>query len=184
MSLSKIWLMEKLPAKPIGVYLILIGILFYLLWLSEVLPAMINNTTPAIIIETGLLTNPVHVLDLSIILPAFIIMGIYLLRKKYLGLLLAPAILVFSILMNITIGFMAVLLKIKGLEENLSVTVIMGVFILISLFFLITYLRNIKIRKINCLNIAAILISYRFQSYNLSFSNREIGIGLTAIIPL
>ena len=48
---------------------------------------MINQKTPQSVIDSGLLINPVHVLDLAICLPAFVITGIALLKKKNLGLL-------------------------------------------------------------------------------------------------
>src|SRR4051812_34910095 len=57
---------DKKVRTTIGIYFIVIACLFYLLWLSEIVPATVNDVTPASLIETGLLTNPVHVIDLSV----------------------------------------------------------------------------------------------------------------------
>lgn len=69
--------------KTIAVYFIITGIVFYSLWLTDILPANIHNTTPASLIAMGLLTNPVQVIDLSVFLPGIIAMGILMLRKTY-----------------------------------------------------------------------------------------------------
>ena len=44
----------------------------------------------------GLFTNPVHVLDLSILLPALALSGVLLLRRRAAGFLLAPLLLGFA----------------------------------------------------------------------------------------
>jgi hypothetical protein len=74
---------SKSVRRTIGIYFIVISCLFYLLWLAEIVPAIINQVTPASLIETGLLTNPVYVIDLSVCLPALFIPGFLLLGKMY-----------------------------------------------------------------------------------------------------
>ncbi len=136
---------QKAPIKIIGIYFIIIGTIFYLLWLSEIVPAMVSNSRPQILIDTGLLTNPVHILDLSVILPAFILTGIFLLKKKQMGFLMTTPILIFSILMNITIGFLSIFMNLNGLGSGFQVVIIMSVFTIISFILLILYLKNIGI---------------------------------------
>lgn len=92
-----------------GAYFIFTSILFCGLWLSEILPANLFNKTPENL--EFLPTNPVHVLDLSIVLPGIFIGGMLLIRKKRLGYLLAPMILTFSLLMQLTIGVLMLLLN-------------------------------------------------------------------------
>lgn len=141
------WYSEKIPAKTIGIYLIIVAGLFYLLWLSEILPAILSDTTPSTIIETGLITNPVHALDLSVTLPGLMIVAILLLKRKSLGLLLVPAALTFCILMEITIGSLVIVMNIRGLEISFSLAGIMGCIALITLVLLILFLRSLKIRE-------------------------------------
>jgi hypothetical protein len=57
----------KIVMKIIAVYFVIISRLFYFLWLSEIVPAMIHHEIPKGVIETGLFTNPVQVLDMSIV---------------------------------------------------------------------------------------------------------------------
>ena|SRR5688572_22180773 len=133
-------------AKVTGIFFLVVSLLFYLLWLSEVVPAMINDTLPKGLTESGLVTNPVHVIDLSIFLPGIFITGVLVLKRKPAGFLFAIIILAFFILMNITIGWLAFTMREKGLESNLSVTMIMAALSLISLVFLTWNIKNIKIK--------------------------------------
>lgn len=142
------WFSYTVPVKTVGIYLMILSGLFYLLWLSEIIPAIFINTTPATIIETGLVTNPVHALDLSVVLPGFMIVGILLLKKNPMGLLLAPAVLTFCILMDITIGTLMIVMNMKGIETDLSLTVIMGLLAMITLILLVWFLRSVQLKKI------------------------------------
>src|SRR5437763_3408097 len=55
--------------RPVSVFLLVVAILFYLQWLSEDILALVAGKIPPSVIENGLLTNPVHVLDLALLLP-------------------------------------------------------------------------------------------------------------------
>jgi len=135
----------KNAASPyIGVYFILIAVLFYILWLSEIIPANLQNITTDSLKQTGLFTNAVHVLDLAIFLPAIIIAGTMLLRRSIMGFILSPMLLVFIILMDITISFLQYLMKIKGWADNLGVMYIMLSLAAISLVLLILFFRDSK----------------------------------------
>src|SRR5881275_1920578 len=63
-------------ARAVGVFLLVLGLVFYLLWLSEEIPALLTGKIPPSVRENGLLTNPVHVLDLGLLLPAILITAI------------------------------------------------------------------------------------------------------------
>lgn len=138
------WFEEKVPAKVVGIYLIVIACVFYMLWLSEVVPVLIAGSAPENLFEIGLMTNPVHVLDLSIVLPGFLMVGILLLRKEPLGLLLAPTVLVFMFLMDLTICALNIVMRARGLEAGYGISAAMGVLTLVSLILLIRYLKSIK----------------------------------------
>lgn len=135
---------NKRVIRVIGIYFIIISVLFYVLWLSEIIPSVIQNTTPKSIEETGLFTNGVHILDLAVILPAIFLTGIFLLKQKPLGYILTPVILTFFILMDITIGTLVIVMKAKGLESDLILSPIMGLLALVSLILLFWYLKNTK----------------------------------------
>jgi hypothetical protein len=137
-------IISRLIFRIIGVYFIVLATLFYLLWLSEIIPTNLQNTVPKSVTETGLLTNGVHVLDLAIVLPAIFMTGVLLLRNNSLGFMLTPVLLTFFILMDITIGTLAFLMTEQGIQDDLSLTIIMGGLALFSLILLVVYFRNIK----------------------------------------
>jgi len=138
------WFATKVSTKSTGIFLIVIAVLFYFIWLSEIIPAILINAIPKSIIESGLLINPVHVLDIAICLPALIITGIALIKKKNIGFLLAPTLMIFCIFMAIAIAAMIFVMKAKGLEANLGLTIVFGIITLISSIFLLQYLRKLK----------------------------------------
>lgn len=120
------------------------GVLFYLMWLKADLPAMINNQVPAGLRGTGLPTNPVHVLDYSLFLPGFIVTSIMLFKKHALGYLFAPVLMTFGVLMDITIAAIVIVMKIKGTEDNVSVSVLFVVLAAIGIAVLVSFLRHMK----------------------------------------
>ena len=138
------WFATKVSTKSTGIFLIVIAVLFYFIWLSEIIPAILINVTPKSIIESGLLINPVHVLDIAICLPALIITGIALIKKKNIGYLLASTMMIFCIFMAIAIAAMVFVMKAKGVEANLSLTAVFGFITLVSSIFLVQYLRKLK----------------------------------------
>jgi hypothetical protein len=138
------WFKEKVPAKGVGIYFIVIACVFYVLWLSEIVPAIMAGMAPESLIEVGLLTNPVHALDLSVVLPGFFIVGILLLKRKPLGLLLASTVLVFMFLMDLTISGLNIVMRARGLDAGYGISVVMTVLALVSVLLLIRYLKSIK----------------------------------------
>jgi hypothetical protein len=116
------WYPVRAPFKLSGILLIVLAVLFAALWLAEDLPAVLANKPPASLEEVGLLTNPVHVLDLSIVLPAFVLAGSALLRRMALGYVLAPIMLAFSVFMSLAIGGMMISLARQGLATSMTLS--------------------------------------------------------------
>lgn len=116
---------QKPLSRVIGIYFIVTAVLFYGLWLSDVLTAMFYNMPPESLKDINLPTNPVHVIDLSVILPGFAVIGVLLLRQHHLGFLLAPVMLSFTLLMNITIAGLNIVMLNNGLVANWMITIIM-----------------------------------------------------------
>lgn len=95
----------------IGGVLVAIGAAFGALWLAEDVPALVRGVEPASLAETGLLTNPVHVIDLSFVLPLHVIVGLSAWRGRALGRRFAPVVLAFGALMAASIGGMLVVMR-------------------------------------------------------------------------
>lgn len=140
---NNIQLENRNVARFVGIYFIIIAILFYCLWMLEIVPAIIQNRIPKSLTDTGLFTNGVQVIDLAVILPGIFITGILLLKRVSFGFILAPIFLTFFVLMDITIGALVVVMKINGIESDLMLAVIMGALALFSLVLLIWYFKNI-----------------------------------------
>jgi hypothetical protein len=140
----KNWFADKVPFKLTGCILIFFAVLFYFLWLSEIIPAVIQNKIPQSLIETGLLTNPVHVIDISILLPGMFLLSIFLFKRMRVAFLLTPVVLVFCVLMDISIGGLVIVMKQKGIAQNLTVAYIMGFFALVSFLLLLNFLKHLN----------------------------------------
>jgi len=138
------WFLKKGSTKSTGIFLISIAVLFYIIWLSELIPSIRMNEIPKSITESGLLINPVHVLDLAICLPALLLTGIALIKNKSIGFLLAPTMLIFCVFMAIAIAAMVLVMKSKGMETNMILFSVFGLITCISIFFLIRYLKILK----------------------------------------
>lgn len=130
--------------KFVSITLIVIGGLFALLWLKEIFPALVAGTAPQSTVDAGLMVNPVHVLDLSVVLPAFIATGYWALKGKKVGLYLLAPWLTFSVLMATSIVAAMVLAMANGSTETLPPMVIVSVVALVSLAALISYLKDIS----------------------------------------
>ncbi len=131
--------------KIIAIYFLIMPVLFYIFWLSEIIPATINFTLPSSVRESGLFTNPVHVLDLSFLLPGIFITGIMLLQKKKLAFILAPAFLTFFIFMDITIITLTLFMIWRGVITNYVVVCMMTALAVFS-FVLLIY--NLRIKRV------------------------------------
>jgi hypothetical protein len=131
-------------SKITALYFLILALLFCFLWLSEVLPAVLAHSVPKTIKDAGLFTNPVHVLDLSVLLPGIFITGILLLKQKRIAWFLAPLILTFLFLMDITIAVLTLVMADKGFSNDVSVAYVMSVLALISAVLLSLNLKNNK----------------------------------------
>ncbi len=135
---------EKIPVKAISIYLAVLGMLFYFLWLREIIPALIAKEIPQSIQENGTPTNAVHVLDMAWILPAFGITAISLWRKQALGYTLAGALLSYCVLLISAILAMAVYMTIRGYPVAVPQVVIFGTLFAISLGMLVWYMKGLS----------------------------------------
>lgn len=137
------WFKEKVPTKTIGTFLIIIAAIFVFLWLSQSLPAAIANTVPESIINDGLLTNPVHALDFSFYLPLMFMSAVILIKKKALGYLLAPMMIVFAITTNVNIISLMFVAMEKTSSNNMPLIIVFSVFTIVCLGFLWLMLKNL-----------------------------------------
>jgi len=104
-----------------GALLILIATLFSMAWLGEIIPALAKSVVPPAIVDAGLPTNPVYVMDLSVVLPVHFIAGVALLRRKSSGFVLAPVVLAFDVMMALSLAVMMLVMRLRGAEASVPV---------------------------------------------------------------
>lgn len=120
--------------------LISTGVLFAGLWLSELVPALVTGQVPASLAEAGLWVNPIHVIDLSMVLPGFIVAGVAALQRRGHGLFWLAPWLVFSVLMGSSIVAAMVLMMLSGVTTALPAAVMVSVVVTASLLAVWGYL--------------------------------------------
>ncbi|MGM0408572.1 MAG: hypothetical protein ACQERU_11350, partial [Bacteroidota bacterium] len=130
--------------KTIAIYFIIVAAMFYLLWLKDVIPAIINNTVPATVSDYNLLVNPVHVIDISFALPGLIVVAVLLFKRQNLGYIFAPVGLVFIIILTIALAGMVVMLNVKNISDDTSLVGIFLILSVISIVLLVMFLRTMK----------------------------------------
>jgi hypothetical protein len=128
--------------KITGIYFITIAVLFYALWLMEIIPATLRNETPSSTVEAGLYTNPVHVIDLALFLPATFIIGRLSLNRHVYANVLAPALLTFFVLMDLTIASLALIMMQRGLGGTYVVPAVMVILAAFSVGLLIGFAKK------------------------------------------
>ncbi len=128
-SLSGIgWLIARkptsIPSPPdrdrevAGALLLSIATLFSMAWLGDIIPALTKGVVPPAIVDAGLPTNPVYVMDLSVVLPVHFIAGLALLRRKGFGFVLAPVVLAFDVMMALSLAVMMLVMRLRGAEAS------------------------------------------------------------------
>jgi hypothetical protein len=97
-AIGKLAPIGQRAGTPLGLLLIALALAFAIIWLGQDVPAILNDTVPLSVTQAGLLTNPIHVLDLALYLPAIFVSGLSLLRGRALGQVFSLPFLVFSAL--------------------------------------------------------------------------------------
>ena len=84
----------RVPRKSVAAYLFGVALIVGAVWLSEEIGATARGATPKSVLEFESPTNIVHVFDLAIVLPAMVIAGVMLLRRRRWGFVLSGVLLV------------------------------------------------------------------------------------------
>jgi len=135
---------KKTPVKAVSIYLAALAALFYFLWLSEIIPALMAGNIPQSIRDNGTPTNAVHVLDMAWILPAFGLAAVNLWRKRALGYTLAEVLLSYVVFLVLAILGMVISMVWEGQPVVVLQVVIFGGLLAISLGMLIWYMKNLQ----------------------------------------
>jgi hypothetical protein len=134
---------ENTPVKSVSVFLAVLAFLFYFVWLSELIPALVSGKIPQSILTDGTPTNVVHVLDMAWILPAFLITSISLWRKQALGYTFAGIMLTFFVLLGSATLSMGLFEAQGGNPDAIPMVGLFGTLIAIAVGMLAWYLNSL-----------------------------------------
>ncbi|MCB2195201.1 MAG: hypothetical protein KQH79_05040 [Bacteroidetes bacterium] len=140
----QLWFKKSKLDNIIGIYFIVIAVMFYMLWLKDVVPSIIHNTVPETVSNYNLLVNPVHVIDMAFALPGLIITAFLLFKRQHLGYILAAVGLVFTIILTVALAGMVIMLKVKEVSDDVSVAGIFIVLSIISTVLLVLFLMHLR----------------------------------------
>jgi len=132
---------QTAPVRQTAWALNAVVLVFLALWLSVDIPATVRNTPAKELRDSGVLTNPVHVLDLALFIPALALTGVFLLRGRALGFVLAPVLLVAGIGISVAVVSLSIVLSHRG-QSSLAGGIVMGLLALVESFILIRFLRG------------------------------------------
>jgi hypothetical protein len=130
--------------RAVSLYLLAVAALFFLVWMKGIVPAILSNTTPADIVKAGLPTNPVHVLDLGFLLPAFVLAAIWLMRRRPWGYALAGPLLVIQSILGLNIIASALFPLWDGQSVSLAIAPLFVIIIVVSVVLAARYLRSLR----------------------------------------
>lgn len=125
---------SRAPVRSTWIVLVVVAVMFYIQWLSEDLPAILGGKTPQSLLDAGLPTSPVHVLDMAVLLPAVLVSGALLSKRRAWGFCLAPVLLTGLVLLAVGIVTLMAVLQVRDVSGGSWV--IAAVFTVIGLILL------------------------------------------------
>ena len=140
---AKKWFAGRVLALT-GWVLVVLAAFFALLWLSEILPDLIGGNPSRSALEYRVPTNPVHVLDLAIYIPAVLASGVMLLRRHRLGYASAPGALVFLLLTCVPIVLTPWVADARGHATGWAVVLPIGILLVATTGVLGWTLRRVR----------------------------------------
>jgi hypothetical protein len=120
------------PTRLVGIVLVVMSVLTALMWLAQDVPALVSGRVPSDVLDAGLLTNPTHVLDLGLVLPACVVAGFLLMRRRAWGFVLGPYFLVNFAVLGVAIVSMTVFVLLDGQPFNVGLSAVFSVWTLVS----------------------------------------------------
>lgn len=134
----------KTPIRIAALYLLLTTCLFDIIWLADIVPATISGATPASLLATRMLTNPIQVLDLAVSLPIIVLGSIWLLRRRAWGYVIVGLFLVYGVIESASVAVDQLFGHLSYPAQSDMMTPIFAVLTVIGLVPAILYLRSLR----------------------------------------
>ncbi len=128
----------------IGGYLAAVAVLFGLLWLRDIVPALLDGGTPGSLAGLAMITNPVEILDLTASVPAALVAAALLWRGSPAGLPLAGLLLVMFPIETTSVAVDQIFGHLADPAAPLAAVPIMAALTLVGLWPLTVFLRGLR----------------------------------------
>lgn len=137
---------SHLPRRNIGIYLIVSGVVLLLIWPSlSIIPALVEGKAPP---EVWSYTTVItYAIDMGIVAPALIVVGIMLLRRNPLGYLLTAALLVFTVILGtnlLTAGTIQMLAGFIDIRQFIGFVASFAILTLYAIWFTLALFHNLS----------------------------------------
>jgi hypothetical protein len=135
------------PDQPVRLpawFLIAMAAMFALLWMSQIVPDLLARRASTSAAIWDVPTDPVHVLDLAIFLPAVCASGVLLLRRHRIGYASAPGALIFLGLTCLPILVIPFVTQARGGTPNWDILLPIGVICAATLAVLWRFLHAVR----------------------------------------
>jgi hypothetical protein len=123
------WFGANVPRRFAGGFAMACAFAFALLWLSQIIPALLQGSSPTDVEACGLMTNPVHVLDLALALPALFAGGWLLWNDRPLGYAVVPVMLGFLVLMGAALVGMTIAMVVERVAPSSALVALFAGFV-------------------------------------------------------
>lgn len=135
--------MAGVPRRGISVFLVVSGLILIAIWLFlSILPALLSGNAPVL---EGYTTGVTWVIDIGFVGPSLIIAGVLLHRRSPFGYLLAPTLLVFTVVLGIQLAAMGIVqfaAGLFGIGQLIGMVVSFAILTLFAIWFTIALFRN------------------------------------------
>ncbi len=121
----KNWFVMTKKATYAIIFMYVVAFVFYFLWLSSIVPPMLRGEIPKELVEVGLPTNPVHIIDLVFFLPSLIIIAVMMKKGKWQAYFMAASFMVFSVVMALSIAGLIIYMELAGVGSGYAVAIAM-----------------------------------------------------------
>jgi hypothetical protein len=134
----------RLPVRTIAVYLVVTTLLFAVAWLRDILPALMNLTTPASLHGTLMPTNPIQVMDFAFGFPITILAAVWLWQRRPWGYALAGMFLVYGVIESISVTTDQTFGHLSDPAQSTAMVPVFAVLTVIALIPLVMFLRALQ----------------------------------------
>ncbi|MCG8351935.1 MAG: hypothetical protein MI924_29565 [Chloroflexales bacterium] len=131
------------PVRPLAGYFGLVGFLVGLMWLSEIVLALMTGTLPPTLVESQVHTLFIQVLDLAVVVPLSLLAAVLLWQRRPWGYTLASVLLVKAATLGLAVLAMIVFMAQAGLAVNWGVVALFLGITLAPIVLAVPFLRSL-----------------------------------------